>query len=175
MIRRSALLGAALGVPLLLAGCGWTPLYADRETSPADAELRAIRVAPMAERFGQKLELALRDALNPGGPPGPQRYILGTTLIITRQDLGVSTQGQGTRGRLDAVANYVLGDIVSGAQLFRGSSHAAESFDILANQYANVVAEDDARTRAVEELRRDMLAQLTLFMQRRAAAAPRRP
>ena len=175
MSRRRALFAAAFGVPLALAGCGWTPLYADPETGPADAALRSVRVAPMSERFGQKLELALRDSLNPGGPPAPQRYVLNTTLTITRQDLGVSTQGQGTRGRLDATANYVLGDIVSGAQVFRGSSHAAESFDILANQYANVVAEDDARTRAVEELRRDILAQLTLFMQRRAAAAPARP
>jgi hypothetical protein len=51
------------------------------------------------------------------------------------------------------------------------TTHVAESFDIVANEYAALVAEDDARTRAVEELRRDMLTRLTLFFQRRAAEA----
>jgi hypothetical protein len=47
--------------------------------------------------------------------------------------------------------------------------HTSESFDILANNYASVVAEEDARIRAVEELRRDIVTRLTLFLQRRAA------
>ena len=55
------------------------------------------------------------------------------------------------------------------------TSHVAESFDILANEYANVVAENDARTRAVEELRRDIMIRLTLFLQRRAAEPAAKP
>ena len=170
--RRRAVLGGVLLAPLALAGCGWEPLYAERVSGPGDAELRAIQVAPIAERIGQRLTIGLRTALNPGGTPSPQRYLLRTTLEVQRADLGVLTQGLGTRGRLDVFANYALSDIRTGGGLFGGRSHAAESFDILANDYANVVAEDDARTRAVEELRRDIVAQLTLFMQRRAAAKP---
>jgi hypothetical protein len=60
-------------------------------------------------------------------------------------------------------------DIKTGAGLMATTSHVSESFDILANEYASVVAEDDARTRAVEELRRDMVTRLTLFLQRRVA------
>jgi LPS-assembly lipoprotein len=168
---RRPLLGLLLLAPLALAGCGWEPLYADRATGPGDAELRAIQVAPIAERIGQRLTIGLRESLNPDGVPTPQRYLLRTTLEIYRADLGVITQGLGTRGRLDVYANYALSDIMTGKPVLGGRSHAAESFDILANEYSNVVAEDDARTRAVEELRRDMLAQLTLFVQRRVAAA----
>ena len=158
-----------------LAGCGWAPLYADPETAPADEEIRAIRVAPISERIGQQLALALRQSLNPTGEPTPQRYLLQTTLQTARQDLGVQTQGFGTRGRLDAFANFLLSDSKSGAPLLSASSHVAESFDILANQYSNVVAEEDARTRAVEEMRRDMVSRLTVFLQRRAAEPPARP
>jgi hypothetical protein len=61
----------------------------------------------------------------------------------------------------------VLSDITSNAELLRNTIHVADSFDILANEYATVVAEDDARTRAVEELRREIVARLTMFMQRR--------
>jgi LPS-assembly lipoprotein len=163
-------LGMVLGLGLaLLGGCGWAPLYADLETGPASEELRAIKVGPISERIGQKLALALRQALNPTGEPTPQRYLLRTTLSTSRQDLGVQTQGLGTRAKLDAFANFSLNDSTTGAQLLIGTSHAAESFDIEANEYSNVVAEDDARTRAVEDMRRDIVTRLTLFLQRRVA------
>jgi LPS-assembly lipoprotein len=174
------LLGRGLGMALalglaVLGGCGWAPLYADRETGPADEEVRTIRVAPISERIGQKLALALRQSLNPTGEPAPQRYLLRTTLQTGRQDLGVQTQGFGTRGRLDAYANFSLSDSTSGAQLLIGTSHVAESFDILANEYSNVVAEDDARTRVVEEMRRDIVTRLTLFLQRGVAERAVKP
>ena len=169
-------IGTVLGLGLLLlGGCGWAPLYAEPETGPADAELRAIRVAPIPERVGQQLELALRQSLNPTGEPIPQRYLLKTTLRTVRQDLGVQTQGLGTRGRLDAFANFALNDIKTNTNLFSAGTHVAELFDILANQYANVVAENDARTRAVEEIRRDIMIRLTVFLQRRAAEPAAKP
>jgi len=171
MATRGAFAGCVLGLALALAGCGWEPLYAERETAPTDAAMRAIRVMPIPERIGQKLELALRESLNPAGLPTPQRYTLRTSLRTVRADLGVQTQGLGTRGRFDAFANFTLGDSTSGADLLVSSSHVSESFDILANEYSNVVAEDDARTRAVEEMRRDIVARLTVFLQRRVAGA----
>jgi LPS-assembly lipoprotein len=174
-IERRAFLGCALGPLLALPGCGWAPLYAEPATGPADAELRAIRVAPIPERIGQRLAIALRDSLNPTGEPAPQRYLLRTTLVVTRQDLGILTQGLGTRSRLDVDAHYALSDISSGAVLLSGRSHTAESFDILANYYANVVAEDDARTRTAEGLRRDIVTQLRVSLQRRVAEAAARP
>jgi LPS-assembly lipoprotein len=175
MLARRTLLGLAIISPFSLNGCGWSPLYADPASGPADAELRAIKVGPIAERIGQKLAIALRDSLNPSGEPTPQRYVLRVTLQLVRADLGVSTQGIGTRGRLEVYAVIVLSDIKTSGQLLWVSSHVAESFDILANEYSNIVAEDDARTRAVEELRRDILARLTMFFQRRAATAAAKP
>ena len=159
--------GLAVGLLFALGACGWTPLYADRETGPADEELHAIKVSPIAERIGQRLGLALRNSLNPDGIPTPQKYVLATTLQTVRSDLGVQSTGIGTRGKIDVYATYGLIDSKSNVRLFQNSTHVAESFDIVANEYASVVAEEDARNRAVEQLRRDMLARLTLFLQRR--------
>jgi LPS-assembly lipoprotein len=169
MRSRRALLGGMIALPFSLNGCGWTPLYADLEAGPADEELRAIRVSPIAERIGQRLALALRNSLNPEGVPAPQRYTLATTLQTVRSDLGVQSTGIGTRGKLDVSATYALIDTKTGARLFQTSTHVAESFDIVANEYASVVAEEDARNRAIEQLRRDMLIRLTLFLQHRVA------
>jgi len=173
-MRRSRRVFLASGVAVCLAsltGCGWAPLYADRATGPADRELAAIKVAPIPERIGQNLALQLRQWLNPKGEPVPSRYLLRTLLQTTRLDLGIISFGLGTRARFDVTATFALIDIASGAALFNATSHAAESFDIVANYYANVVAEEHARERAVEEIRRDMVTQLTAFLQRRAASA----
>src|SRR6266852_4316355 len=137
MISRRALLGLLLALGLSgLTGCGgWVPLYADFETGPADENLRAITVAPISERIGQKLALALREALNPTGVPTPKRYVLRTTLQTVRSDLGVQSFGLGTRGKLDLHATYVLSEVKANTQLMGTTSHVAESFDILANEY----------------------------------------
>ena len=175
MLPRRLLLALALVQVLALSGCGWTPLYADHESEPADAELRAIKVDPIPERIGQRLAWALRESFNPTGIATPQRYRLRTLLTTARADLGIQSTGLGSRGKFDATATFTLLDIKTGAALIAATSHVSESFDIVANEYASVVAEDDARTRSVEELRRDMVARLTLFLQRRVAETGAKP
>lgn len=173
LVRRGGGIMLALGLCLLAAGCGWAPLYADPQSGPAAADLRAIHVAPIAERIGQNLELALRASFNPGGgPPAPERYLLTVRLAVAKQNLGITTQGLGTLGRIDVSANFVLADLKTGKPLFTGNAHVNDSFDLLANGYSNVVAQSDAETRAVEQLREDLVARLTLFLQRREAAPP---
>jgi LPS-assembly lipoprotein len=166
--RRAFLaLGAVLLLPL--PGCGWAPLYADPQSGPASEELRAIRVAPIPERIGQRLEMALRNSLNPSGEPAKERYVLRTTLSVSLIDLGIQSQGTATLGRLDVVATYVLADSHSGSALLTNTLHVQNSFALNPNQYSTVVGEDDSGVRAVAELNQEMVARLTLFMEHRAA------
>ncbi len=172
MIKKGALPRLAPGLLAILlvtlSGCGWTPLYADPETGPAAAALRAIHVEPISERVGQRLEWALRNALNPNGIPTHERYDLKTTLAVSRASLGIQSQGLATRGRLDIGATFVLLDLKSGKGLLANTIHSQSAFDILPNGYVTKVAEEDADRRAVEELSREIVVRLTLFMERRA-------
>jgi LPS-assembly lipoprotein len=170
MIARRSLLGLLLAGPAL-AGCGWEPLYADRQTEAADAELRAIKVVPIAERVGQRLEMALRHSFNPTGEPSQQRYLLKITMSTSLASLGVQSQGLGTRGTVQATASYILSDIKTNGTLTSGTIRTADSFDIQANGYSTVVAQDDALTRSAEELRREIVSRLTMYLQRRAVTA----
>jgi LPS-assembly lipoprotein len=153
-----------------LAGCGWEPLYADRQTEAADADLRAIKVNPISERIGQRLEMALRKSFNPTGEPTKQRFVLSIIMSSSLASLGIQSQGLGTRGIVQVSATYNLLDI-GGGPLTSGSVRSADSFDIQANGYSTMVAQDDALTRSVEELRREIVTRLTVYLQRRAATA----
>ena len=169
MTTQRALVALAAVAPLALFGCGWEPLYADIQTEPASEELRAIKVNPIAERIGQRLEIALRNSLNPSGEPTAPRYLLRTTLISTLGNLGIQSQGLATLGQIDAFATYTLVDLQNNGTLLTNTVHVANSFDLNPNQYSTIVGEDDARNRTIAELDQEIVTRLTLFMQRRAA------
>ena len=125
----------------------------------------AIKVAPIPERVGQNLELGLRNSLNPNNVPGPQLYTLSVTVGTSLQNLGIQSQGIGTRGEVQLVATYRLVDNRTGKVLQTSTIHTNNSFDIQANGYSTVVAQNDAYTRCVEQTRREIVARLTLFFQ----------
>jgi LPS-assembly lipoprotein len=170
MVARRLLLALPL-LPAMLAGCGWEPLYADHEASAASADLRAIKIMPIAERVGQRLEMGLRNSLNPTGETTPTKYVLRVTLATYVSDSGIQSQGLGTRGQVQLNASYQLVDATNNAHLQDGSVHASDSFDIQANGYSTVVAQNDAYVRTVEEIRREIVTRLTLFLQKKAMAA----
>src|SRR6516164_4748904 len=161
--------------PLGLCGCGWAPLYGDPETGSASEELRAIKVAPISERIGQRLEIALRNSLNPTGEPTTPRYRLSTTLAVTLGNLGIQSQGLGTLGQIDASATYRLIDLQTGGILLTYTVHVANSFDLNPNQYSTVVGENYAGVRSVVELDQEIVTRLTFFMQRRMAEKSAKP
>ena len=172
LLRVVALIAAA---PAGLLGCGWQPLYADPETGPSSEELRTIKVNPIPERIGQRLELALRNSLNPSGEPTPPRYVLSTTLITVLGNLGIQSQGLATLGQIDAYATYTLVDLQNHATLLTNTVHVVNSFDLNPNEYSTIVGEDDARNRTVAELDQEIVTRLTLFMQRRIAEKSPKP
>jgi LPS-assembly lipoprotein len=165
------LLPLSLAIPAALAGCGWEPLYANHETAAASADLQAIKVAPIAERVGQMLETGLRNSFNPEGVEAKPAYRLSVVLTRTLQDLGIQSQGLGTRGEVQLIGYYTLIELPSGKILQTGFVHASDSFDIQANGYSTVVAQNDADRRDVEEIRREIVARMTMFMQNKTPAA----
>ena len=169
------LIALAAAAAQLLSGCGWTPLYADIKTEAASEELRAIKVDPILERIGQRLEIALRNSLNPTGEPTPTRYRLNTTLAVTLGNLGIQSQGLATLGQLDAFATFRLIDLQTGGILLSNTVHVANSFDLNPNQYSTTVGEDDAGVRTVAELDQEIVTRLTLFMQRGMAEKTTKP
>lgn len=167
--RRGPLLGAAL----LLAGCGFHPLYAHRGGSEFDADLASIKVNTIADRQGQLLAIALRDGLNPTGEHVDTRYTLDVKLTSARLDIGLRADGTTSRSEITMTARYVLKDAKANTPVLQGTTHSVSSFDVLTDDYATVVAAQSAERRTVQEVGDDILTRLQLYVSKhRTARAP---
>ncbi len=169
MPGRRALLALTVAAALPLSGCGWERLYADPESGPAGAELRAIKVSPIPERIGQRLEMALRNSLNPTGEPTSYRYTLRTTLVYSLSNLGIQSQGTATLGQIDVSSRSTLNENSTGRDLLTIALHEQNSFELNPNQYSTVVGETDSQVRTVAELSQEIVRRLNLFMEQRIA------
>jgi len=165
--------GPLLGMALLLAGCGFHPLYAPRSESGFDADLASIKVNTIADRQGQELAIALRDALNPTGAHVDMRYTLDVQLSSSRQDIGLRADGTASRSEVTMTAKFVLRDAKANKAVLQGTTHSVSSYDVLTDNYATVVASQNAQERTVQEVGEDILTRLQLYVSKhRSAPAP---
>lgn len=156
---------------LLLTACGFRPLYGERANSPAATQyMAAIEIAPIPERIGQELQNHLRVRLNPRGTPANTRYRLQTRLNEIRTDLAIRDDASATLANLQLIANYTLHDAASNDVLYTGQSRFTASYNLVRSQFANLIAEDDARSRAVEAISDDMRVRLGIYFDRQAKA-----
>lgn len=142
------------------AACSFTPVYAIKNSG---AELPAVEIAPIADRAGQLLHNELQNLLPPTGVP--PRYRLEVTLREAKDDFGIRRDLTATFARLTVTAQYRLLDLTKPdtPPATQGTLRAVNSYNILANTYATLVAEEDARAKACQQLARDMQLRLATY------------
>jgi LPS-assembly lipoprotein len=166
--RRGVLLGA-----LTLAGCGFHPLYAPRDQSGFDADLASIMVHTIADRQGQLLAIMLRDGLNPTGARVQAHYTLDVQVGSTLENIAIRADGTASRNEIAMTARFSLIDTKAKKVVLQGTTHAVSSFDVLPDNYASVVASQNAEERTVQEIGDDILTRLQLYVSKhRSAPAP---
>ena len=164
--RSLALLGAAA----VVAGCGFRPLYGTTDARDAPEQLAAVHIEPIADRTGQILRNHLLDLLNPRGRPTEHRYVLFVKLGEEIQGLAVAKSELATRANLRLSASFTLTQVDGGRFILTGNSVIVSSFNILgAESLATLVAEKDARARALGQIARDITTRLAAFFTGRRA------
>ena len=160
----------ALGLfALSVAGCGFQPLYSGGQNSEATAELATVHIAPIADRVGQQLHNHLLDLLNPKGRTRDPRYVLRVILRGSTQNLAVAKSKVATRSNYHLFAMYQLFGADGKNLSFKGTSKAVSSYNILTSNFFTLIAENEAKTRAVQVISQDIHTQLAVFfVQRRA-------
>jgi len=142
--------GALLGLALLVAGCGFRPLYGDAGGERGHA-LPGVQVGLIAEREGQTLWDALRRAFRADSVPD---WRLDVRLDERLSTLAIDADGSAIRRRMTVTADWRLTpvDTTAGRKPITGRNRALESFNVLRSDYANLSAERSARARASERL-----------------------
>ncbi len=154
-----------LGAAGALSACGFKPLYGRSEgqaLSPVD-HMAAIRIEPLADRFGQQVHNLLRDRLNPYGQPRDPAYRLDVLISESRQELGIRKDETATRANLILSAKFTLSELESDRVLLQGRTSSVNSFNILTNQFATDFSEADARERALRELSDSIRVRLGIY------------
>ena len=152
-----------------VAACGFQPLYGSRDGGSAPVEFAQIKIEPIPDRIGQQLHNHLLTILNPDGRPERPRYVMKTQVSESLSALGVRKTAFATRANLQMRATYNLTSAAIGKSVFNGDSTITVSYNILDSEFATLMAEKDARERAVRELAEDMRIRLGVFFASQAA------
>lgn len=159
----------ALAVCLaILGGCGFQPLYGQRDRGSVAAELAAVKIKLIENRIGQQLHNFLLDRLNPRGKPATAIYDLIIKLKESKEELAIRKDETATRANLTLRAEYELRRAATGEILVEGFIRSVTSYNIVDSDFATLSAESDARERAVREISEDIKVRLGIYF----SAAP---
>jgi len=158
LLRRTAVL--AMG--LVLAGCGFHPIYGRSTLGP---ELSSIYVEPIAERDGYELRNTLIDLLQSDGEVAGKAYRLKVTLNETSQ--GIELQNDTTISRYNNTLNvrYTLTD-ASGKELTSGTEKEMSAYNVVQSPYATLVAAQDSTKRAAQDMAQRIQLELGVWFRK---------
>ena len=174
-----ALNGMVLGAAsVLLAGCGFTPLYA---TNGTGASLAAIDIRPPREnttyngmatdRASFLLRQSLVDELT-SRDAGPPRYTLDTVITERRYPRGVRVNNVANQYEINMTVAYVLTDSVTGKVATKGSAPVIVSYDSADPPYAGTVGAQSGEERAAQQAAIQVRLALARFFAGRPTSGP---
>jgi len=175
MFMRTSILIVLLALNLcLLTACGFHPIYGARsgDGTPVAEQLNQVAIENIPDRRGQILRNELIDKMYGKGRPEHPLYHLVVKVRVSEENIAVQANATSTRTMLNTYGDYVLQD-AQGKEIIKGTAHSVTSFSTLADQYANLVAEEDAVERTLDEISEQIVNRLSLyFAEKKPEAAP---
>lgn len=180
--RRALLCGGGAGLAFLLSGCGFRPLHAPLESTagevPADvqAELAAVRVGPIGERYGQMMRRDLQRRLEGNAPGTPARYLLNVGIGLSAEVLGYRRDGTISRVRYTARGEWTLTTQSVPPRIIGQSAlpfRTIDSFNVPDLQFFSADTSREAMERRLAEVLADEIAREVTFALRQHLAAGR--
>ena len=138
------------------SGCGFHPLYSPENESDIFAVFSKIHIRPIANRPGQLLRNELDRLLHPRGASSEVLYKLSVKLSEEVTSLGIQKSSIATRANLTITATYALTSVTGKALIAEAQNSITVSYNIFTSKYATLVAEKNARKRAIVELAQEI-------------------
>jgi LPS-assembly lipoprotein len=151
-----------LAAALLLAGCGYRPLYgSSAETAGVAATLASISIPEADDRVGQLIRNDLLSSMQAG--KGEDRYTLILKPVVRRSSVIDKPQPNTTRQAITLAVTYELVERSSGSVVNSGKTFSHASFDVIRQPFADLQAETNATERAAHEVSADIRTRLAAY------------
>ena len=138
-------------VGLVLAGCGFTPLYGE---AGVGSSLSRIAVTTQEDRLGYRVREQLEDALGRDASQ-PPLWRLQTTVEQSRRPLGRRIDDTATRYELTVRGAWTLTPVGGGLPV-SGVETVTSTYAAADQPYAAIAAQQDGEERAAAELARQI-------------------
>lgn len=145
---------------LVLAGCGFQPLYGQPGVVGG---LAAIEVFAPEGRTGYLIREHLDDALV-SRPGTPASYRMDLALSEVRYPRGLRVDNVATRYEYVLIADYTLRALPSMAPVKNGRARVTLTYDSADQPYASIAAQQDAQDRAAQEAARRIQLELATWL-----------
>lgn len=167
---KSAALTCILAASLSVSACGFQPLYATQSNGQGVVtELAAITVQTSNARLDRALRLLLEEQFRADGSVAPL-YQVAVSSVLSIRNVAIQQDTDVTRKNLVLTSRYTLTDIETGEQLFRSKAIAIAAYNRVESEFANIIAERDARERAANQAAGEIRAALAVFFLRRSGS-----
>lgn len=163
-LRIKALCAAFLLLPL--AGCGFKPVYGEKEQSSPLQAMAGVRIREAGRQYTDQLfQQSLEDRLNPGGVPANAPYQLEYTLAMSESPIGVTRDGTVLRYNISMDASYKLIRIDNNLKITQGAVRHVSSYNNpIGKYYSTFVSKEDAVHRGIGELSEMIRTRLAPFL-----------
>ncbi len=142
-----------LAALLLLAGCGFQPLYATDDGSAPGLRNVALTSVEAPEDIESVVTRAI--SRRAADEPSAAQYDLLVTATEQAERLAVQIDASVTRYNYRLVGNYTLVSRQTGKRT-KGQVVSISSFNVVNSQYSTLYAEQAAREKAANQLAEDM-------------------
>ncbi|HIG22263.1 MAG TPA: hypothetical protein EYG02_02480 [Henriciella marina] len=146
---------------LMLAGCGFRPLYADASFDQAGQGL--ITVDEINDRSGYLLRRELLKELAIGLPGLNERANLTVVLEEELERITLLNDGSVSRSFLKGVADFTL--TTQGGQAFSGNAQVQVPISATQSPFGDVAAQTESSARAMRELAGEIVDDLRLQLE----------
>ncbi|WP_395660923.1 hypothetical protein [Aestuariivirga sp.] len=147
---------------LLLAGCGYRPLYgSSSDTAGVAATLSSISIPEAEDRVGQLIRNDLLSSMRAG--EGEDKYTLLLKPVVRKSGVIDKPQPSVTRDQITLAVSYELVERSSGSVVHQGKTFSNASFDVIRQPFADLQAETNATERAVHEVSTDIRTRLAAY------------
>lgn len=163
----------AVTLVLLLAACGFRPMYGGDAGRDVSATLEGISVAPIPDHLGQIVRHNLEDRLSPMGHAGTPQYRLAVSIHLEDEGVGILEDESITRINLRLSADYRLIDLKRREPVLEGAAQAFSGYDVVRSDYATLIARKDLEASLASQVAAQIHTRLAAHFRRQAERTSR--